>query len=134
MRSNRDILATCVLENEYWSRAWITQEVELVRQVTVWLDVQCIDFKELIEGLEYFYLTAPANLRIPFSRIVRRWREESPLDRLVVFLTDFRGKRCYNPLDRIYSVLSLCADEGMRPDNRLRYHRNGSRRQSITSM
>jgi hypothetical protein len=110
---NKDVLDECIIQNQYWTRAWITQEIGLARYVTVWVDAYTISFKKLIAGLEYFYLIhTAAKVSTPFSRLARRWIDGSKFDRLVVLLAQFHDKECEDPRDRVFSILALCSDEG----------------------
>ena len=125
---NRDMLVKHVFDNEYWRRAWVTQEIALAKGITVWSDRVSCGFKEMVDGWEYFS-TIPTrdeklsfrdgggshpqtDLQMAFFRSARHWHEKSPSDRLVVLLEQFHDKQCKEPLDRIFSLLSLCSDEG----------------------
>jgi hypothetical protein len=42
--------------NEYWTRAWILQEIYLARTVTVWADTEVLLFEHLHWSIDYCYL------------------------------------------------------------------------------
>lgn len=125
---NKDMLVKHVFDNEYWRRAWVTQEIALAQSITIWLDRVSFGFKEMMDGWEYFSALPTrdersrlrngvgshpqTDLQTAFFRSARRWHEQSPHDRLVVLLEQFRDKQCKVPRDRIFSLLSLCSDEG----------------------
>lgn len=43
-------------ENEYWSRAWVTQELILAQEITVYLDEDTVESTELLHSLRSFYI------------------------------------------------------------------------------
>lgn len=116
--SNKDILKEHIIENKYWSRAWVTQEILLAREVKVWLGAKSIDFKSMISGLESFYLIdhGEGHTRNHFSQFVRSWSGAFQPDKLITLLAQFHNKECDNQHDRIYSLLSLCSEADRRLD------------------
>ncbi|KAF1843712.1 uncharacterized protein K460DRAFT_433433 [Cucurbitaria berberidis CBS 394.84] len=95
------------IHNEYWRRAWITQEIILARDVY---------FVAAGEAVNSSVLDSGARGIIERCIQGRQWR---PDDRnilpvksrtLLESLWHFRGKECANPQDAVYSLLSICHD------------------------
>ncbi|KAJ8107009.1 hypothetical protein OPT61_g9161 [Boeremia exigua] len=108
-----------LFNNEYWSRAWITQEISLASQAIVLLDNEPIDFSDLISSLESFSLLESGPYKFSaFSQHVKDGLSRSldgasrsgnpPAESLLSLLSRFRNKRCFVPQDRVFSLLSLC--------------------------
>ncbi|OAL44803.1 hypothetical protein IQ07DRAFT_592082 [Pyrenochaeta sp. DS3sAY3a] len=110
--SNKKILNKHIIENQYWGRAWVTQEVVLARKVVVWLGYNMIDFKSMINGLKYFYLVDHGKAQTPnhFSQFVENWTTSLRSDKLIALVARFHNKACHTQHDRIYSLLSLCSE------------------------
>lgn len=110
INTNEALFNEYIFDNEYWKRAWITQEILLAHHVTICLNAQSIELTEMIEGCRYFCLTDESSqIRTPFNQFTRDWRYESSRPKNIISLLDhFRDKQCHDPRDRIYSLLSLC--------------------------
>jgi len=88
-------------QNEYWGRAWITQEVALARKITFMAADEEADL-------------APPNLRsaskspnkLHFEVYSHAWRGTS----LIYLLQHFKLKKCSDSRDRIFSLLGLCGE------------------------
>jgi hypothetical protein len=95
-----------IVHNQYWSRAWIVQELFLPHQIRVLLGQKTIAFAELYMGLVYgFFGLHEANI-LQFrslGRGVSRIRGRSFLQ----LVLDFYVKECMVPDDRFYSLYSL---------------------------
>lgn len=131
------LLSDYLFENEYWNRAWITQEFLLARHAVVFLDNEPMDFPDLLSSLKSFYLLADKFREIEpvvfpdllssmssfhlltgrsstlssFSQHVDLYQEPdvgAGLS-LISLLGRFRGKRCSLQQDRVFSLLSLCS-------------------------
>jgi hypothetical protein len=111
VRSNTDTITKYIIDNEYWTRAWITQEIMLAREVIVVMGTMSMGFAAMLEGMEYFYLINGV-AQSQFSQISRQFREELQLESLISLLAHFRDKRCDDPRDRVFSLLSLCTKQG----------------------
>jgi hypothetical protein len=127
IEDGNDILSKSIFDNVYWTRAWVTQEILLARNVTIMLDEQSYDFPGLLEKLR-FYETIfsrrqnffhssshfDSSPQSPFGRFVSIMEKPHKIKEkgLVELLSYFHNKQCENPRDRIYSLLSLCSDEG----------------------
>ena len=105
---SKDMLIRHVLNNGYWTRAWIVQEVALARQVTVWIDSVSIDLKTLEQWLDTYSLW-DADFEIhPLFSIARSWRKHTEKNGNLVHLLDhLRDKQYSDPRDRVFSFLSL---------------------------
>jgi hypothetical protein len=102
-----EVLRECILLNEYWNRAWITQEVVLARKKILAVHDQKMRLETFIKGLHIFridYEDARA-----FKQIVT-YKGNASADRMIDLLSRFRDKHCSLPRDRIYSLLSICRD------------------------
>jgi hypothetical protein len=106
-QENIEMLRECILLNEYWNRAWITQEVVLARKKILAVHDQRIRLETFIKSLHSFridYEDARA-----FKQIVT-YKSNFSSDRMIDLLSRFRNKHCSIPRDRIYSLLSICRD------------------------
>jgi hypothetical protein len=97
-----------ILENEYWRRAWVTQEIVLARSLILFCDGELITYSSLLASLPYHFEP--------------QWRRslmsEFGSNSIVVYgkplvhlLWKFRGKQCIVPQDRVFSLMSLCREE-----------------------
>ena len=99
-----------VLKNEYWSRAWITQEVVLARSVSVLINDSIISLRKLVdrlsEGLPQDWLCSPTRVLIN-TGLVLRYGDTKP--RLLDLLQEgaWADKQCSVPRDRVFSILEL---------------------------
>jgi hypothetical protein len=109
----KEILEEYIVHNEYWSRAWITQEIILARHIVVWLDTDLIGLKELIDFVEYLDIDlGPFYYESAFSQFARNWRKDFTRPKtLFPLLAHFRDRQCHDPRDRIFSLLSLVRGE-----------------------
>ncbi|KAH6882544.1 heterokaryon incompatibility protein-domain-containing protein [Alternaria rosae] len=118
---NKDVLIQRVLDNDYWTRAWIVQEVALARQVTLWLGAASIGLSSMVQGLDYIcYADKEIQSRLIF-RLGRSWQKEFYKNKSLVHLLDyFRDQQCSDVRDRIFSLLSLVTGDGR--DLKVNYH------------
>ncbi|KAH7398316.1 heterokaryon incompatibility protein-domain-containing protein [Pyrenochaeta sp. MPI-SDFR-AT-0127] len=99
--------------DEYWSRAWITQEIVLAKRAFVLVGSQVIDLRILTQQVTmpdtpFYYIADFVNERMKArqsgrSNLASNWG-------VVNLLHHFRGRECFEPRDRIYSLLALCND------------------------
>ena len=106
-RKATDAVYDDLLGNNYWTRAWITQELKLARRITVAigsLTITIHKLREMIRGLTGGTGQAvdPVYALISSDKVVG-----SPLASL---LLKFRHKRCGVVRDRIFSLLALCSE------------------------
>lgn len=110
VRSN--LLAKHLYKNEYWNRAWITQEFLLARHAIVFLDNEPMGLPNLLDSMKSFYLLAEDSYKSSsFSQHVESSQESDIITGLplVSLLGRFRRKRCTLAQDRVFSLLSLCS-------------------------
>lgn len=99
-----------VLENEYWNRAWITQEIVLARKVAVLINDATISLRKLVDrlsdGLPKSWLWSPMRVLVN-TGLLLRFGETKP--RLLDLIQDeaWAIKKCSVPRDRIFSILEL---------------------------
>ena len=120
-KDNKDMFIQRVLHNDYWTRAWIVQEVALARQVTLWLGAASIGLSSMVQGLDYIcYADKEVQSRLIF-RLGRSWQKEFYKNKNLVHLLDyFRGQQCSDVRDHIFSLLSLVTGDGR--DLEVNYH------------
>jgi hypothetical protein len=107
-----DLLSRYLYHNEYWNRAWITQEFLLARHAIVFLDSEPMGLPDLLDSMKSFYLLAGDSYKSSsFSQHVDSSQESDIVTGLplVSLLGHFRKKRCTLAQDRIFSLLSLCS-------------------------
>jgi hypothetical protein len=99
--------------HNYWSRAWITQEVALAKRVDVIAGMQVTGFKRLMS------IVGRRITNSPFLSITDYMQERtytnprvSYNDNLLRLIHQFRRTNCAIPRDRIYSLLALCKESG----------------------
>jgi len=96
--------------NEYWTRAWITQELILARDISVAIGSFTFTFGKLLEmirGIDY-YLAKTEEVGQVLALNTRSKIVGAPLAEL---LLAFRNKNCSNPRDRIFSLLALSEEK-----------------------
>ncbi|KAF1916463.1 heterokaryon incompatibility protein-domain-containing protein [Ampelomyces quisqualis] len=104
---------TCVFNNEYWSRAWVAQEVLLARSVIVLLCHETFEFTELVKTTMKFDNVDLGSFRdcamAQFADLINGFGYVQPKT-LVNLLDNFRDYRCEMPRDHIYSLLALSSE------------------------
>ncbi|KAL5119411.1 hypothetical protein ACEQ8H_002680 [Pleosporales sp. CAS-2024a] len=102
-----------VFNNEYWSRAWVTQEILLARNVVVLVCGESFKISDLVtarvnfDNVDLGNFTNCAMNR--FAQVVdgsSKFQHEP----LIQLLDSFRDTRCEIPRDHIYSLLALSSD------------------------
>ncbi|KAH7092444.1 heterokaryon incompatibility protein-domain-containing protein [Paraphoma chrysanthemicola] len=109
----RDIVKSCIFNHEYWSRAWVTQEILLARSVMILVGRESLKFSDLVGAMTHFDHPDLSNFSdctfAGFADVVQtpgKLRAKT----LINLLDQLRDKECEIPRDRIYSLLSLCSD------------------------
>jgi hypothetical protein len=100
-------------QSEYWTRAWITQEFSLARRITFMAGKEEIDRWQPPEEVEddpvVPYVSKPYEMK-DYYFLGNRSRQRR--DRSLIYLLHiYSRKECWDPRDRIFSLLALC-DEG----------------------
>ncbi|KAJ8107573.1 hypothetical protein OPT61_g8773 [Boeremia exigua] len=108
-----DLLKQYLYDNEYWNRAWITQEFVLAREIILFLDNEALGMTTLSSAMGSFYLLTDEALTtsVFYRHFSPKYIDigsvtEQPL---ISLLDRFRDKKCSIPADRIHSLLSLCS-------------------------
>jgi len=125
-------LCRFIFENPYWQRAWVLQESSSARELTVWINPYLLGLHSLQHlwtsivqrkgGPDFTYLeahTSPA-VSTPSGAIKAKQHHQyydslSTLYRftgVVETLCHFQDKRCADPRDRVFSLVSLCLRGG----------------------
>jgi hypothetical protein len=104
-----------LFKNEYWDRAWVTQEIVLARCIVASLGNELFNYSDL-----FYHTTYMPELRIDnpfyqFEYINQKQSTELRGSSLLYLLRHFRNKKCSVPRDRVHSLLSLC-DESHKLD------------------
>jgi len=96
-----------VARSSYWERLWIVQELALARKRVLLNDTNCIDI-DIIEN-EGKYLSQPdwSNMDALFKFIIDR--DHGMTFGLGDLIFRFQNRRCSDPRDRLYGMLSLAA-------------------------
>lgn len=100
-----------VMENPYWERVWIVQEVVVAKQVCVTSEDISIELEDLRAVVDAFRKTilAPGNMKASLWVLcdMRAAGGKMPLWRI---LRDFTGYQSSRPVDRVYGLLGMVAD------------------------
>lgn len=107
-----EVLRAYLYNNEYWTRAWISQEIILAREVVFFLDSEPIGMRHLLPSMRsYYVLTGDKAQRVPFEQYTGFMDGETSLVgmELIDLMHHFRENRCRVPQDRVFSLLSLCS-------------------------
>lgn len=103
------------LENTYWTRAWVTQEVALACKVTVMAGHTGLDLESAIgrlRGQHHFYYWeyhARGIRRHTVTQVPTSWTEFKHRS-LPYILHECRWKKCEAYQDLVFSLLALCGD------------------------
>jgi hypothetical protein len=123
IQANQSALEEYLCSNEYWTRAWILQEIFLAHTVTVWANEETLLFEHLHWAIDYFYLAwrnrpiqrfqlsrrgsvDPRRLTSTFAEAKSLYHGAS----LASLLAHFYDMKCEIRRDRIFSLLALSAD------------------------
>jgi len=91
----------------YWNRAWITQEVQLARKVTLLARNVKVDYRLLLSSNRNLLIKDNSN---PHWIVPPRPETWLPIRSLIHVMSEFGYKRCHDIRDRVYSLLALCDD------------------------
>lgn len=107
VRQDMEFLETCIFRNEYWTRAWVVQEIVLAKYVEVSLDIERFPFSQFIHNIRSFCLNWTGTHFEQFAFDTQgtiEMRDQSLLN----LIDRFQDKRCSLVHDRVFSLLSLC--------------------------
>lgn len=99
-----------VIHNEYWSRAWIIQEVLRGRPVIVQVNEYNLDLSVLAQLARNRIRAFELTTQPPFIAFEDVSNNDIIGKSLLELLHHFRHSNCLNSRDRIYSLLSLCGE------------------------
>lgn len=97
--------ATPFVVHEYWTRAWVTQEIVLAQEVSLMVGEVEFPMKNLpsfIAGYN-FLIRAGSNLEARSAMV-------SQGTNLIHLLDRFSSQQCHFPQDRVFSLLALSGD------------------------
>lgn len=109
VRQDMAFLEEHVFKNEYWTRAWVVQEIVLAKLVEVSLDTERFPFTQLIQNIRSFCLNWAGTHFEQFAfdgEGTVKFRNKS----LLTLLDRFQEKGCSLVHDRVFSLLALCND------------------------
>ncbi|KAH8626752.1 heterokaryon incompatibility [Alternaria alternata] len=113
LAQNKHLLVQHVINNGYWTRAWIVQEVVLARNVILWLGATSIRFGDMLKILDYVFRKDTAVQSSIIFRLGHTWQTDSYKDKdLVHLLNNFRDQQCSDVRDRIFSLVSMVTGSG----------------------
>lgn len=112
-----------LLENEYWKRCWIIQEIVLARHVVVLLGPDTSDFSQLVEAAGRFRLVELGSIPLyerfygltnsAFSQFSKLnvGRSQFVPKGLISLLADFSKTKSTLTHDRIFALVPLCREK-----------------------
>ena len=106
--SSRAKLQEALCADEYWSRLWIIQEVQLARQIMVAYGANPMDWFDFIQAIE----TTPHLSKDVKPLLLHRQREKRRKRSFTLreLIEDNSGALCKDPRDKIYGLLGLAMD------------------------
>jgi hypothetical protein len=95
-----------ITQNTYWKRAWVVQEICLARRLIFWIHTVPVN-ETVMHNLpeNYFAATSDDDLNQYLCTNFKKLARTS----LLTTLHQFQNKRCADPRDRVFSLLSLCS-------------------------
>ena len=96
-----------ITQNTYWKRAWVVQEICLAQELIIWVHTVPVD-KAVMQSLQTDYFWAMSEDDNFNQYRYTNFRKPAQTS-LLTTLDQFKNKRCADPRDRIYSLLSLCS-------------------------
>lgn len=106
-----------LLRNDYWSRAWVTQEVVLARHAVLLANKEAVELRSFASRV---ISTLHGRRAMNEMTLERFWVNSSPFMQfttdfssikgtsLVELLVRFKDRKCTIARDRIFSLLSIC--------------------------
>lgn len=108
--SDTQTLLRTIRMDPYWNRAWITQEIILANDQVLAVHDQTIQFSKFQAGVVGHHLHATGAIGSqPFEDILLYLEHHRPRP-LVRLLYELPHRQCSIPRDRVYSLLSICAE------------------------
>lgn len=116
-----------IYDNPYGERAWVVQEICVAKSLAIWLDVAHIELKfvrdianRILKTPSRWYSSVLFRMKEAFEKqhyhfldyhrtqFRRNKQERISPPHLVSLLDGYANKKCTDPRDRIFSMLSLC--------------------------
>jgi hypothetical protein len=118
-----------VIHNQYWKRAWITQEILLAHRVRLLVNNMEVEARRLstMRGLLGYINTVEPRRKVDFEhwtpglRLFQTYLDamcgRTPFreQKLTTLFHELPGRQSERPRDRIYSLLSIAANRGRLP-------------------
>jgi hypothetical protein len=98
---------TWIANNEYWSRAWITQEIILARRISIRTGSVAHTLEQCRWSKRYYESAA-----FKFFYDYNGYRDMIMRRSLALLLFHLRANKCSIARDRIFSLLSICSEKG----------------------
>jgi hypothetical protein len=114
-----------IFDNEYWSRAWVTQEIILAHTLIVSLGARVFHYADIFHQLEQIGGIRPGTSFDRFNEILNTPITRIRGSNLLYLLWCFNDKICSVTHGNVYSLLSLC--EQRQDRSRLRYFNTHAR-------
>lgn len=93
-----------LIDDPYWQRLWIIQEVLLARKRVIWFNTHCLHWKDVLEHFTFKEREIdPGHM---FWSLNGRMKEDFPFD-LAKMLQDTCQSHCEDPRDIFYGIQSL---------------------------
>jgi hypothetical protein len=96
--------------NEYWHRAWVTQEMVLARDICFVAAYKSLSYSPLLRLLMRRYFQESDATNSQYRTIFDIQESRKVHNPLIDNVERFKDKRCSDPRDRIYSLLSISSD------------------------
>ncbi|KAF1846331.1 uncharacterized protein K460DRAFT_367133 [Cucurbitaria berberidis CBS 394.84] len=107
-----DLINQHIIWNDYWARAWVTQEIMLARNVVVSLDTILVNFSRLVLLTRNLWHQPSFSA---FAQFVKCYQNDTKTrdQSLLSLLSKFRDRKSSVPHDKVYSLLSLCHEKSV---------------------
>jgi hypothetical protein len=101
-------ISSHITQNTYWSRAWVVQEICLAQELIIWVHTVAMP-AEMIQAMQSGFFWGMGE-HDHFEHYRSTNFRKPARTSLLTTLDQFKNKKCADPRDRIYSLLSLCSE------------------------
>jgi hypothetical protein len=108
-----------ILQNRYWTRLWIIQEIALATQIRVYIGDKSYPNSKSWSWDSFLTTLGPMTPPIIRKLDEKRRDRHGPANQLERLLEDFQAAKCKEPRDKIFGFLGLahdCQDGSIEPD------------------
>jgi hypothetical protein len=108
-----------ILQNRYWTRLWIIQEIALATQIRVYIGNKSYPNSKSWSWDSFLATLGPMTPPIIRKLDEKRRDRHGPANQLERLLEDFQAAECKEPRDKIFGFLGLahdCQDGSIEPD------------------